>query len=175
MLRDLRHAIRLLVQNKGWTLVVLLSLALGIGANATVFSAINGLLLRTLPVADPHVIGTVLQINTVPVTVIGVTPPAFTGVQQVLTEARDITLPVALDPRFNFDSPTDRTRLSQPAWWWLQIMGRLKPGTTPDKCRANSTGCSSPARARRGRRTWDRCRSLAGRLPRTRTARRSLD
>ena len=54
MLRDLRHAIRLLVQYKGWTLVVLLSLALGIGANATVFSAINGLLLRTLPVADPQ-------------------------------------------------------------------------------------------------------------------------
>jgi len=265
MLRDLRHAIRLLVQSKGWTLVVLLSLALGIGANATVFSAINGLLLRTLPVADPqtlvrfrwigdndmltdvndygysekegglqitptfsydmfhtfrsssrtlvdlfacapegqlnvvangraelasgfvasgnyfdvlgvraligrtftpdddrpsaapvavlshgywtrrfgadpHVIGTVLQINTVPVTVIGVTPPAFTGVQQVLTEARDITLPVALDPRFNFDSPTDRTRLSQPAWWWLQIMGRLKPGTTPDQVQGELDG-----------------------------------
>ena len=53
MLKDLRHAVRMLSQAKGWTIVVVLSLALGIGANTALFSAINGLLLTKLPVRDP--------------------------------------------------------------------------------------------------------------------------
>ena len=53
MLKDLRHGFRVLLQAKGWTTVVVLSLAVGIGANATVFTAVNGLLLRKLPVTDP--------------------------------------------------------------------------------------------------------------------------
>ena len=53
MLRDLRHAIRVLGKARGWTLVVLVSLALGIGANTALFSAVDGMLFRTLPVADP--------------------------------------------------------------------------------------------------------------------------
>src|SRR5207237_9236982 len=53
MLRDLRLAARMLLQAKGWTSVVVVSLALGIGANTALFSAINGLLLRKLPVRDP--------------------------------------------------------------------------------------------------------------------------
>src|SRR5207247_9676160 len=54
MLRDLRHAARMLLQNKGWTAVVVFSLALGIGANTTLFSAINGLLLQTVAVWQPE-------------------------------------------------------------------------------------------------------------------------
>ena len=53
MIRDLRQALRMLSRPKGWTTVVVLSLALGIGANTALFSAINGLLLKTLPVRDP--------------------------------------------------------------------------------------------------------------------------
>jgi predicted permease len=53
MLRDLRHGFRVLLQAKGWTAVVVLSLAVGIGANIAVFSAVNGLMLRKLPVRDP--------------------------------------------------------------------------------------------------------------------------
>ena len=53
MLKDLRHAVRMLLGAKGWTAVVLLSLALGIGANTAIFSAINGLLLKQIPVRDP--------------------------------------------------------------------------------------------------------------------------
>lgn len=53
MLKDLRHAVRVLMQAKGWTAVVVLSLAVGIGANAAVFTAVNGALLRKLPVDDP--------------------------------------------------------------------------------------------------------------------------
>ena len=53
MLRDLRNGFRVLLQAKGWTAVVVLSLAVGIGANAAVFTAVNGLLLRKLAVQDP--------------------------------------------------------------------------------------------------------------------------
>src|SRR5262245_28742952 len=53
MLKDLRHGLRTLLQAKGWTSVVVLSLALGIGANAALFSAVNGLLITKLPVRDP--------------------------------------------------------------------------------------------------------------------------
>src|SRR3954447_5829879 len=53
MLQDIRHAARLLIQQKAWTLVVVLSIALGIGANTALFGAVNGLLLQTIPVATP--------------------------------------------------------------------------------------------------------------------------
>ena len=53
MLGDLRHGVRTLLQQKGWTAVVVLSLALGIGANTALFSAVNSLFLRRLAVIDP--------------------------------------------------------------------------------------------------------------------------
>ena len=53
MLKDLRHGIRVLLQAKGWTAVVVLSLAVGIGANTAIFTALNGMMLRKLPVRDP--------------------------------------------------------------------------------------------------------------------------
>jgi predicted permease len=272
MLKDLRHALRLLLRSKGWTLVVVSSLALGIGANTAIFNAINGLLLRTVPVDHPetlvrfrwfgdndmgtdfsdygyteqvaglrtrttfpypmyqqfraanttllvdlfacapqgqasviingqaevasafmasgnyfdvlsvharvgrtftpdddqpdatpvavlsygywmrrfggdrNAVGTVLQIGRVRVTVVGVTPPEFTGVQQVLTEPRDITIPLALDPQFGgaaaatLRDGASVPRLQQPTSWWLQVMGRLKPGVTPEQVQANFDG-----------------------------------
>src|SRR5438093_12494210 len=54
MFQDLRHGVRLLLQNKGWTLVVILSVALGIGANTALFGAVNGLWFTTLGVDRPH-------------------------------------------------------------------------------------------------------------------------
>ena len=54
MLKDLKFAVRLLGRSKGWTSMVVLSLALGIGANTALFSAVNALAFRTLPVDDPH-------------------------------------------------------------------------------------------------------------------------
>ncbi len=54
LLRDLRLAVRVLLHAKGWTLVVLVSLALGIGANTALFTAVNGLLLQTVAVRQPE-------------------------------------------------------------------------------------------------------------------------
>ena len=53
MFRDLRYGVRMLLRAKGWTAVVVISLALGIGANTALFSAVNGLLLKKILVRDP--------------------------------------------------------------------------------------------------------------------------
>jgi predicted permease len=263
MLKDLRHAVRMLLHTKGWTAVVVLSLALGIGANTALFSAINGLLLtkvrakdpdtlvrfryagrndmvtnssgygflsrtadgqdvrasfsypmfqqfvadnrtmtdlfacapfgrvnvvvdgnaelatafissgnyyrmlgvsarigRTIvpeddlptapPVAvisskywhsrfgsDPAAVGRTIRINNVVVTLVGVLPPDFTGVQQPVGEAPEVSVPLALDSQLNTNPFSTTPRLMQPTSWWLQVMGRLKPGATAAQVQGN--------------------------------------
>jgi len=265
MLKDLRHGLRALLQAKGWTTVVVLSLALGIGANTAIFSGVNGLLLTKVPVqdpdslvrlrwvgrndmmtsssdygprnraayggqnvqttfsypmfrqfaadnrtmidvfacapqgqvnvivdgraeiarafvssgnyyqvlgiaarlgrtilpdddratappvavisskywhtrfgTDPKVVGTVVRVNNLPVTIVGVLPPEFTGVQQPMADAPDISLPVTLQPQL--DAGAGEDQIGQPTIWWLQVMGRLKPGVTPAQVQGNLEG-----------------------------------
>ena len=261
MLRDLRHAVRVLLKAKGWTLVVLVSLALGIGANTALFSAVNGLHLKTIsvpdpntlvrlrwagdndaarnvsgygytgetaagervsasfsyrmfealrdgndtlegmfasaptrplnlvidgraemssgftatggyfdllgigarigrvvtdaddrlgadPVAvlshpfwerrfglDPNVIGTLIRVNDTPTTIVGVLPSSYTGVLRPAGEPADLHLPLS-----TFRQPEGVDRLADATWWWLQIMGRMRPGVTPAQVEGNLDG-----------------------------------
>jgi putative ABC transport system permease protein len=54
LFQDLRHAIRLLFRSPGFTLVAILSLALGIGANIAIFSVVDAVILKYLPVERPE-------------------------------------------------------------------------------------------------------------------------
>ena len=267
MLQDLRYAGRVLLQGKAWSAMVVLSLALGIGANTALFSATNGLLLRKLPVEDPDtlvrlrhvgrnrmannvseygniargpgggrrvnrvvfrvsaaahgesdderpgggrahgfgkrgrrwqcrdrnrlhrvgqlppaawrarrsaaarccrrtivpnappvatissqywtrrfgndpaIVGKAVRANNTLVTIVGVLAPEFTGVQRVISEAPDLTFPLALDPVLNPQAagpPNAPPRLNQPTHYWLQVIGRLKPGVTAEQVRGQS-------------------------------------
>ena len=267
LVRDVRLAIRVLLGTRTWTLVVLLSLALGIGANTALFTAVNGLLLQTVRVAEPerlvrfnHVgrndmvrnsntygyagrsgtrnvgssfsfrmieelraanttltglaagapmgplnvivngdaqlgtgyqatgnyftvigvpavagrvfgeaddtpsaapvavishaywqkrfggepsaVGRVVSINGQPVTIVGVTPPEFAGIQRLGEDAPDVTVPLAFDALFAPPTPLPNAtvaipRMQQPTYWWLQLVGRLKPGVSIEQVRAN--------------------------------------
>jgi predicted permease len=251
---DLTYGLRALMRAKGWTVVVLLSLALGIGANVTLFSAVNGLLLKTISVRDPetlvrfraagpnemvtnsmgygslpketratfsypmfqqliganqtmtdviacapfgrmrvvidgqaeiasafistgnyyrvlgittslgrpltpdddlptappaavishrywvsrfgsdlHAVGQTVHLNGVPVTIVGVTSSDYSGIQQAAGTPPDFSIPLALDTQLT----PGPSRLSQPTYWWLQIIGRVKPGVTPALVQAN--------------------------------------
>jgi predicted permease len=54
MFQDLRYGLRIMLKHKGFTLVVVLTLALGIGANTAVFSLLDAMLLKMLPVKEPE-------------------------------------------------------------------------------------------------------------------------
>jgi len=265
MIQDLKHAVRVLLQTKGWSAVVLISLALGIGANTALFSGVNGLLLRTISIPHPEtlvrlrhagkndmrtsssgygfngktasgedirestsyqiyqtlraanqtlediaasaplgnlnvvvdakaelalalivsgnyfrvldvpakigrvltpeddvpsaspaavisfgywqkrfggqasVIGKVVTINTVPVTIVGVTPQEYSGIQNLTNAAHDIVVPLAFDDRFRAATGSI-SRIKDGTYWWLQMTGRLKPGVTSQQVLGNLEG-----------------------------------
>ena len=88
--------------------------------------------------ADPAVIGQPLKLNQGLFTVIGVTPPAFTGTLQV-DQHPAVTVPLAFEPLL-LGERTGMAKADKPGLWWLNLMGRLKPGATIEQARDSLNG-----------------------------------
>ena len=74
---------------------------------------------------DPGLVGKTILVNEHPLTVIGVTPPEFYGLE--LSSNADVRVPLMMTPVFN---PIPRTRLQSRRHQWLTLMARRKAGVT---------------------------------------------
>jgi predicted permease len=88
--------------------------------------------------AKPTVIGQPLKLNKQSFTIIGVTPPTFTGTLQVDYQPA-VTIPLAFEPLVQGENSRLGTA-KEPGLWWLNLMGRLKPGATHDQARDSLNG-----------------------------------
>src|SRR6266550_2209447 len=75
--KDLRYAFRTLGRNSGFSVVAVLMLALGIGANVAIFSLINAVMVRTLPVREPESLVQIARISSENAQPVGVSYPLF--------------------------------------------------------------------------------------------------
>src|SRR5215813_12753556 len=87
--------------------------------------------------SDAAVVGKQINLDNIAFTVIGVTPPGFDGTGQA-GSTQDVTIPIAWEPQIYVDR--DRSNMNGAGVWWLRIMGRLKPGATPEQARAQLEG-----------------------------------
>jgi len=74
--------------------------------------------------SDPDIAGKTIRLNRHPFTIIGVTPPWFTGLD--VDTPYDVAIPIGCEPILR----TDASALADRDWWWLRILGRLLPGET---------------------------------------------
>jgi predicted permease len=81
---------------------------------------------------DPGVVGKAVLINKVPFTIVGVTPEGFAGTLEV-TQSPDFTVPFAAEPLLQGET----SDLARPAFLWVQMMGRLRPGISREQAAAN--------------------------------------
>jgi predicted permease len=88
--------------------------------------------------ADPNVIGRQLKLNKQSCAIIGVTPPEFTGTLQVDYHPA-VTVPIASEPLLQ-GANSSLSTADRPGFWWLNLMGRLKPGATYEQARDSLNG-----------------------------------
>ena len=81
---------------------------------------------------DPNIIDKTILVNETPLTVLGVTPPGFYGLD--LSNNPDVRVPLMMTPVF---SPLPPTRLTSRRHQWLSVMARIKDDITPEEAQAS--------------------------------------
>src|SRR5690348_13161034 len=114
---------------------------------------------------DPNIIGKTILVNEHPLTVLGVTPPNFYGID--LSATPDVRLPLMMTPIYN---PQPPTRLQSRRHQWLSVMARRKPGVSPEQAQASLDVLYRQIRESEAQQlppgvsTFDRERFLAGKI-----------
>src|SRR5262245_18453309 len=81
---------------------------------------------------DPNIIGQKILVNETPLTVLGVAPPGFYGLD--LSNNPDVRVPLMMTPVFN---PLPATRLTSRRHQWLSVLARRKADVTPEQAQAS--------------------------------------
>ncbi|HEX4565866.1 MAG TPA: ABC transporter permease, partial [Vicinamibacterales bacterium] len=89
-----------------------------------------------------NVVGQHISLDRVDFTIIGVTAPEFTGLDQ--GTKLDVAVPLGVEPLIRGNG---ESAMNQRSWWWLRVIGRLKPGETVDQALVAFRGVQPQMRA----------------------------
>ena len=127
LLQDVRFGLRMLRKNPGFTTVVVLTMALGIGANTIIFSMVNGFLLTPLSVRRPEQITALaIQQKNVPVGVSGFSYPEFIDFRNQTDAFSDVFANVISTVALRADDRTDQLSVSYVSANFFAALG-LRP------------------------------------------------
>src|SRR5262249_12367761 len=123
--RDLRHCARTLRRSPGFFAVAVGSLALGIGANTAIFSLINAVMLRTLPVKAPERLAQIARVAPDGGTA-AVSYPVFTRLQQTLQSFENAAAELASNPAITIDGVEELVDGEMVSGAYYRVLG-VKP------------------------------------------------
>jgi putative ABC transport system permease protein len=140
---DCRYGLRQLLRNPGFTIVAIIAIAVGIGANTGVFVVVNALLLRSLPFHDPQRLAVLRNFI----------PPhdsakQFDEWRTHSTYLEDAALVEEFDVNLNSESVASRARVAQTSWNFFSVLGAqpiLGRGFAPEED-VEGTGWGAPGR-----------------------------
>jgi putative ABC transport system permease protein len=99
--QDVRYGVRMLVKNPGFTIVAVLTLALGIGSNSAIFSIVQNVLLQPLPYSQPSQLVDISNSYQPNVSYIGLSPGDYADWRRQATSFSDMAAYVTISQGFN--------------------------------------------------------------------------
>jgi predicted permease len=125
--QDLRFAVRMLRRNLGVTGVVVLTLALGVGANTAIFALVNGVMLQRLPVPAPEqIVALVVQSSEAPLGALGFSYPQFVDFRRETASLCEVSGQTLYRGNFTADGHSDTVAGSGVSANYFSVLG-LKP------------------------------------------------
>ncbi|HEV7218278.1 MAG TPA: ABC transporter permease [Terriglobales bacterium] len=129
LLQDIRYGLRALKKSPGLTLVVAITIALGVGANTATFSLVNGFFLRPLPVPSPEqLVALAIQEKNSPLGALGFSYPEFAAFRQQAAPSCEVFgQALAGSPGLTADGRTDPVSMTAVTSNYFSGLG-VKPG-----------------------------------------------